>query len=204
MNFPLEIQVVLEKFTNIIMDELPNEIPPKSSRSHHIDLIPGARLPNNEGYRMTPQENEEIRKQVQELLDKGLIRENLSPYVVATILSPKKDDKWKMCTDFGAINKITIRYKFPLPCMDDLMECLSGVSYFSKIDLNSGYHQIKIREGDEWKAAFKTNDGLYELLVNPFHLSNAPSTFMRVMSEILKEVNGKFVIVYLYDILIYS
>lgn len=111
---------------------------------------------------MNPIENEEIKKQVQELLDKGLVRKSLIPCGVPTVLSQKKDGGLRMCTDSREINNITIRYKFPLPRIRDLMDCLSGARYFTELDFKSGYHQIRIREGDEWKTAFKTSEGLYE------------------------------------------
>ena len=131
---------MLGDYQDIIVDDLPDALPPKRSISHHIDLIPGASLPNKDAYRMTPRENEEIKNQVQKLLDKGLIKESLSPCIVPTVSSPKKDDEWRMCIDSQAINKITIRYQFPFPGMDDLMDYLSGSKYFTKIYLKSGYH----------------------------------------------------------------
>jgi hypothetical protein len=132
----------LEEFVDIVVKELPHSLPPIRSIIHHIDLIPGASLPNKIAYRLKPQENEEVKRQVQDLMDKGLVREILGPCVVPIVLNPKKDGGWRMCTDSREINKITIRYRFPLPRMDDLMDCLSGEFFFSKIDLKRGYHQI--------------------------------------------------------------
>jgi transposase InsO family protein len=198
-----KIQGTLDKY-KAIFEKLPNGLPPERAVDHHIDLEPGAKPPFLPIYHMSPLELEELKRQLTELIEKGYIQPSKSPYGAPVLFVPKKNGKLRFCVDYRALNKITVKNRYPLPRIDELLDRLQGAQYFSKLDLQSGYHQIRIASEDVPKTAFRTRYGHYEWKVLPFGLTNAPATFQALMNDILRPYLDDFVVVYLDDICIYS
>ncbi|CAA0823405.1 Uncharacterized mitochondrial protein AtMg00860, partial [Striga hermonthica] len=199
---PHDVPIVRE-FVDVFPDELPRG-PPNRQVEFSIELIPGAGPVSKAPYRMAPKELQELKAQVQELLRLGFIRPSVSPWGAPVLFVKKKDGSMRMCIDYRDLNRLTIQNKYPLPRIDDLFDQLRGACVFSKIDLRSGYHQLKIKESDIPKTAFRTRYGHYEFIVIPFGLSNAPAVFMDLMNRIFHPYLDQFVIVFIDDILIYS
>ncbi|XP_050217605.1 uncharacterized protein LOC126668454 [Mercurialis annua] len=196
------VPVVME-YPDVFPDELPG-LPPDREIEFCIELAPGTKPISIPPYRMAPAELKELKNQLEELLNCGFIRSSVSPWGAPVLFVKKKDGSFRLCIDYRQLNKVTIKNKYPLPRIDDLFDQLQGAKYFSKIDLRSGYHQLKIREDDVLKTAFRTRYGHYEFLVMLFGLTNAPAAFMDLMNRIFKPFLDQFVIVFIDDILIYS
>jgi len=197
-----EIPIVCE-FADVFPDDLPG-MPPDRNIEFIIELQPGTAPISKRSYRMPPKELAELKIQLQELLDKGFICPSASPWGCPALFVKKKDDSLRLCVDYRPLNAVTIKNKYPLPRIDVLFDQLAGARVFSKLDLRSGYHQIKIRPCDIPKTAFSTRYGLYEFLVMSFGLTNAPAYFMYLMNSVFMPDLDKFVVVFIDDILVYS
>ncbi|GJW86541.1 putative reverse transcriptase domain-containing protein [Tanacetum coccineum] len=194
---------IVRDFPEVFPEDLPG-LPPTRQVEFQIDLIPGAAPVARAPYRLAPSEMKELSEQLKELSDKGFIRPSSSPWGAPVLFVKKKDGSFRMCIDYRELNKLTVKNRYPLPRIDDLFDQLQGSSVYSKIDLRSGYHQLRVREGDIPKTAFRTRYGHYEFQVMPFGLTNAPAVFMDLMNRVCKPYLDKFVIVFIDDILIYS
>ncbi|GKA83030.1 putative reverse transcriptase domain-containing protein [Tanacetum coccineum] len=199
----LEDVPIVRDFPEVFPKYLPG-IPPTRQVEFQIDLVPGAAPVARAPYRLAPSEMKELAEQLQELSDKGFIRPSSSPWGAPVLFVKKKDGSFRMCIDYHELNKLTVKNRYPLPRIDDLFDQLQGSSVYSKIDLRSGYHQLRVREEDIPKTAFRTRYGHYEFHVMPFGLTNAPAVFMDLMNRVCKPYLDKFVIVFIDDILIYS
>ncbi|GJX88368.1 putative reverse transcriptase domain-containing protein [Tanacetum coccineum] len=199
----LEDVPIVRNFLEVFPEELPG-LPPTRQVEFQIDLVPGAAPVARAPYRLAPSEMQELSAQLQELSDKGFIRPSSSPWGAPVLFVKKKDGSFRMCIDYRELNKLTVKNRYPLPRIDDLFDQLQGSRVYSKIDLRSGYHQLRVWEEDIPKTAFRTRYGHYEFQVMPFGLTNAPAVFMDLMNRVCKPYLDKFVIVFIDDILIYS
>jgi len=199
----VDVQSVLAEFPSVTAG-LPSELPPLRAINHHIPLIPGARVPAGRIYPVSTKQEAELKAQLTDLSNRGFIRPSSSPYGAPVLFVRKSDGSSRMCQDYRGLNKISVKNSYPLPRIDQLLDRLHGARVFSKLDLQMGYNQIRINPPDIEKSAFRTRYGLYEYLVMPFGMCNAPATFQRTMNEIFREYLDIFVLVYLDDILIFS
>ena len=199
----LEDIPIVNEFQDVFPVELPG-LPPDRDVEFTIKLLPGTTPISITPYRMAPTELRKLKTQLQELLEKGYIRLSISPWGAPVLFVNKKDGTLRLCIDYRQLNRVTIKNKYPLPRVDDLFDQLQGARVFSKIDLRSGYYQLRIANADVPKTAFRTRYGHYEFLVMPFGLTNAPAVFMALMNQVFLPYLDKFAIVFIDDILVYS
>ena len=195
---------ILSDFEDMFPEQLPKGRPPKREIKFEIKTKLGAALPNRPPYRLSPKEHEELQAQIEDLLAQGHIRPSQSLYGALILFVPKKESRWHICIDYRALNKQTIKDRYPLPHIDDLLDRLGKARYFSTIDLASDYHQIATKEDDIPKTAFRMHRGHFEFIVMPFGVTNALATFQRLMNKGFARELDAFILVYLDDILIFS
>lgn len=199
---PQEITNLLTRFQSVF-DE-PKGLPPNRQHNHIIPLLEGSQPVNQRCYRVPYIQKTEIESQIKEMLKSGIIQESSSPFASPIILVKKKDGTWRMCVDYRRLNDLTVKNKYPIPLIDELLDELKGACWFTKLDLRSGYHQIRVADEDVYKTAFRTHQGLYEFKVMPFGLTNAPASFQSLMNSVFQEQLRKSVLVFFDDILVYS
>jgi hypothetical protein len=196
------IQQLLDEFGAIFAE--PSELPPRRQCDHSIPLVPGAQPVAVRSYRYSPMLKSEIEQQVTDMLNQGIIQPSTSAFSSPVMLVRKKDGSWRFCVDYRQLNALTVKSKFPIPVVDELLDELSSASWFSCLDLRAGFNQIRLAPGEEHKTAFQTHWGHFEFTVMAFGLTGAPNTFQGAMNSTLKPLLRKCVIVFFDDILVYS
>jgi hypothetical protein len=197
-----QIKDLIHEYDSIF--QVPHSLPPFRIYDHSINLLPNSALLNYRPYRYSPEQKTKIERQVDDMLRSGIIIPSHSPFASLVLLVKKKDNTWRFCVDYRKLNSITVKNKFPLPIIDEFLDEMARVKYFSTIDLASRFHQIRMIPEDEAKTTFETHHGHFQFHVMPFGLINAPATFQCLMNAIFAAHMRRFVLIFIDDILVFS